>query len=378
MIKSIHIGYFGVKGIPAQGGAERVVESLIYYAVKNNYTVTIYCRSNYTPPGFSNDRVKIVRIPTFGNGAIGFFIYQLLSLFHALLFGKYDIVHLHNVENAFSIPFLKLKYPVISTSHGKVYDTDKWSKAIRNVLRFCEIIFLKYSNIITCPSLELANYYKGKYLKRRQIYYVPNGISYSDNEINNVNIREIFDKYNLSENNYLVYASNRVLETKGYEVLIKAYLKAGLEIPLLLFGDWGQSKVLYEKYKKLIKNTNIYLVERINGSTLWEIIKKCKIFIFPSYVETQSMMLIEAAICQVPVIYSEIPNNKNIMGYIGIPFIPKDIDDLCSKINMVLNNYDYYKTIAIKNCDIIKIKHDWNKIFTIYQSQYNKLLSGKI
>ena len=52
--------------------------------------------------------------------------YYLLSSFHALLFGSYDLIHLHHRDAAFILIILKLKYKVILTTHNNFFVVDKW------------------------------------------------------------------------------------------------------------------------------------------------------------------------------------------------------------------------------------------------------------
>ena len=43
---------------------------------------------------------------------------MLLSAFHALFFGDYDFIHLHNAEACFVAPLLRLRYRILATSHS--------------------------------------------------------------------------------------------------------------------------------------------------------------------------------------------------------------------------------------------------------------------
>ena len=44
------IAYIGIKGLPAKGGVERVVEAIVDRLREKN-ELTVYCNSRYTPEG---------------------------------------------------------------------------------------------------------------------------------------------------------------------------------------------------------------------------------------------------------------------------------------------------------------------------------------
>lgn len=372
LTKALKIAILGSKGIPSHGGAERVVEALTHRCITYGHMITIYCRKDFVPKSFSLKGVRLIRISTINIGILGFCIYHLLSSIHCFLLGKYDIVHVHNIESSFTLPLLKLRYPVICTSHGKVYDTDKWSKIVKILLKCCELIFLRVSDITTCPSLALCQYYNEIYKKNHTIY-VPNGVELKSLEQKKISYDKILKKINLSKKGYLVSATNRVLKTKGIENLVDAYLMSSIEFPLIIFSDWDNSKIDLSILQKKYKNKNIYFYSRIQGNVLWEIIKQSKIFIFPSYVETMSMMLLEAASLSIPIVFAETPNNCAIMRNEGIPFVPNNIKDLSEKISMSIKQSNFYLKKAKKHADRIKKEHYWDSIFDKYNRLYLSL-----
>ena len=374
MTKPLAIAILGTKGLPSRGGAERVVEALTYRSINYGHKITIYCRKDFTPNDFFLEGVHLIRIPTIQIGFLGFFLYHLLSSIHCFFWGKYDILHFHNVESLFTLPLLKLRFPTICTSHGKVYDTDKWPKILKGALKYCELIFLKVRSIKTCPSLELTKYYN-IISKKKDIIYIPNGVELKSLEKMRsfASIDNFLKSNNLKIKNYLTAATNRVLKTKGIEDLIHAYIVSSINYPLIIFGEFENANLDMIPILSKLKERKIILHNRIPGEVLWEVIKNSLIFIFPSYVETMSMMLLEAASIGIPIVYAEIPNNYAIMQKEGIPFEPKNIHDLSIKISEAIDNYEIYLKKARTLSEEIKQKYNWDKIFIKYNQLYLKL-----
>ena len=123
------ITYIGIKGLPSKGGAERVVEAIVH-RLASRHELTVYCSRKYSPEGTQVPEVKLVRIPTLQGKYLRSPSLFILSTLHALFFGKYDLVHLHNVEASFVLPLLRLRYKVISTAHGSPFRSPrkKWSR----------------------------------------------------------------------------------------------------------------------------------------------------------------------------------------------------------------------------------------------------------
>ena len=112
-MKKKKIAVIGLKGLPAFGGAATVGENIIEQ-LKDKYDFTVYSTSSHTDlkTGNYNGYKQIVfkRIPFKRFNTL---YYYIISAFHAVLFGKFDIVHLHHRDAAFITLILKLKYKII-------------------------------------------------------------------------------------------------------------------------------------------------------------------------------------------------------------------------------------------------------------------------
>ena len=169
----IKVAYIGIKGLPSKGGAERVVEGTVT-RLNAKHKVSIYCSHRYTPKDTRLLRIKLIRIPCLPGKHL-----QPLSLFffsaiHALLRGDYDLIHLHNVESCLVAPLLRLRYPVIATSHGPAYAREKWGNIAKLLLRSMDCCFAFFPHELTSVSLPLAKEYESKW--KREVSYIPNGV----------------------------------------------------------------------------------------------------------------------------------------------------------------------------------------------------------
>jgi glycosyltransferase involved in cell wall biosynthesis len=330
---SVHVAVMGIKGLPAKGGGERAAEAIISKALEQGFKVTVYGKKSYCEEYNNGNKLEIVTIRDFKGKHLNAFLYGVFSAFHALLLGKYDLIHLHYADFGYLVPLLRLRYKVIATSQGAEYERDKWGKTAKMFFKISEIPFIRFSNVITSASKSLAEYYENKYHKN--IVYIPNGVelkSYDGSP------EEIYKKYNLTENGYILFAAGRIIPSKGCATLLKAARELNLKVPLVIIGDM-EGDQSYKKYLQSLSLTNVKFIKFIKSKEeLFKIVKGCKFFIHPSTYEAMSLMLLEVGMLKKPIICSDIIQNIDAISNNAVYFTVGDVGSLVSKIQYALNN----------------------------------------
>jgi len=360
------IAFFGIKGLPSKGGAERVVEKIINN-LNDVFDISIYCSYSYTKD-YKRDDINLIKLKTLKGKHLSSFSLFSLSAFHALFLRNFDLAHIHNTDAGFIIPLLKIKYKAIATSHGYPYKREKWNKASKILLKLSENIFFRYSNFITCVSKTIAKELNSKYNKK--IHFIPNGI----NEPNHTQDNSIFNKFELNKNEYICFAAGRIDPTKGCHILLKAINNINRNVNTVVIGDFSH-KLDYSKKLYQMANDKVKFIPFIeNKEILFGIIKKAKLFIFPSTVEAMSVMLLEVAALGVPIICSDIPENVCVLEDNTIYFKSEDEDDLSEKILFCLANYEDILEKAEKTKNWILNQYKWETILEGYRNIYNSIL----
>ncbi|MFC1669972.1 glycosyltransferase family 4 protein [Spirochaetota bacterium] len=376
-MKKYKIAYVGLKGLPAISGADRVVENIINNLDKNYFEVVIYCMKDYIPEGYVPVNFNQIIIRRFFNNNLGTFLFFIFSGIHAL-FKNYNLVHLHNIDCAFILPILNLKYKrkLISTSHGRPQDREKWSIFAKFFFRRMENIFLKYSKVVTSVSKPLKEDYEKKI--KKEIIYIPNGINLNDN----ISITLAENKLNISEvkKDFLLFASGRIIPTKGAHILLQAVKEIGLKNRLVVIGDIMQIKEYGIKIMKLINQTcSKYLGFITSKADLLGFISQAKLFVFPSSVEAMSMMLLEAASVKTPIICSNIPENTSVFNNKEVLFFNvNDVNDLKEKIIWANKNPNNMKKKAQRAYTKLARIYSWDNIVSQYSKLYKKTIQGQL
>ena len=358
------IGVIGLKGLPAFGGAATVGENIIAQLI-DEYDFTVYSSSSHTiqKTGKYNGMYQIVfkKLPF---KKINTLYYYILSAFHALLFGNYNLIHLHHRDAAFILTILKLKYKVVLTTHTSFFVDRKW-KNYEWFFKWNEKYFVKKADIVTCVSREESYQYKN--LLNIDTVFIPNGVNLMKDPIS----KDIFTDYE-----YLFFGAGRIIKTKGLEALLYAIKKINLNYKLLIAGDIEQSLDYKKEILALSKNLNVeYLGLIKNKNNLFNYIRNCKLFIFPSSFEAMSMMLLEAASQKVPIICSDINANKAVFNDDQVLYFKvDDSTNLADKIKWALENKSEMQKKAEQAFEKLRLEYQWKNIAKEYDKLYHKLL----
>lgn len=357
------IGVIGLKGLPAFGGAATVGENIIN-ELKNEYQFTVYAVSSHTSHEGQQEGYYQIVFKKFFFKKFNIFFYYLKSAFHSLFRAKYDIIHIHHTDGAIIIPLLRLKYPVIITSHAQPQINDKWPGMVKLFFRISEKIALRFANKITAVSILLVRTYQQ--MTSRKIYYIPNGI----------NLNQKISKEPVIKEDYIMFSAGRIIPLKGLHILLQAMHHIELNQKLLVIGDLEQMPSYKEEILRLSEGINIEFIPLIKEKpVLLNYVKHAIFFVFPSYNENMSLMLLEAAFTKTPLICSDIPANTDIFNEDEVLFFKtNDIDDLSKKIIFAFGNPEVLKTKANKAYCKVEVDYNWIKIAGLYTALYNELI----
>ncbi len=170
-----------------------------------------------------------------------------------------------------------------------------------------------------------------------------------------------FKLSNASENNlgeYFLYVGN-IYPHKNSNVLVESFLKLKDKNLKLIFVGKEDSfyKKFKDKYSAEIKSGRIIILEKVDDKYLLSLYKNAIAFVRPSLMEGFSLPPIEALRLGTPVLVSDIPVHREILGDAAIYFDLNNEMDLVSKMEFMLNLTTQDKEKLIK-----KSKEKLNKL----------------
>lgn len=355
----------GIKGLPARGGGERVAEAIIDAALAHDFRVTLYAKKTYLQKESLPKNLEAVPIPDLPGKHLSAFSFGLLSSLHALVRGKYDLIHLHYADFGYIVPLLRLRFKVLGTSHGAEYQRDKWGRMAKRCFRLFEIPFVRLTNLCTSVSKALAEYYSIRYGK--EVRYIPNGINpYQPQGSNGLG------KYNLPPE-YILFCAGRIIPSKGCDLLLEANRRLGLEVPLVVIGDL-EGDAAYRKHLLDLAEPNVTFINFISSKDeLFQLINNCRFFVFPSSYEAMSMILLEVASLKKGIVCSDIPENLEAIGVHAVYFESGKVGSLQNQITYALAHPAEMEMLAEAAHHWVMQHRQWQEITRAYLDLYESL-----
>ena len=237
---------------------------------------------------------------------------------------------------------------------------------------------IRKADMITCDCETVKNeIIKLSGYPAEKIITVPQGIDL--NKFNpNVNKFEIREKLSWKDNKILIMTRN-FSDVYGIEYFLECIpdIKKSIpEIKVILCG----TGLLENKFKNFVKEKklleDVYFAGYVNNDELPKYLVASDIYISSSLSDGTSLSLLEAMACQLPVVVTDVPANKEWIedGINGFIVNGRDSKDLSEKIIKLLKNEKLMKKFGKDNLRMARERADWDKNFEKIVHIYEKLI----
>ena len=187
---------------------------------------------------------------------------------------------------------------------------------------------------------------------------------------------EIYEKYELVADAPTVLYVGRVDPEKKVELVIEAFLKASVpDSQLVIVGDGVDKARLMRKYAGL---TSVKFLGRVVGSDLYELYKIGWVFATASEIETQGIVLIEAAACGLPLIAVDAGAVSEVCideenGYLCES---GSVPEIAAAMKKILTD-DKLRAKFSKKSLVVAKEHDFETTLDRFINIYSKVVQGK-
>lgn len=364
---------------PYMAGTGNVCYHISLELAKRGHDVTVYTSRfpdvDYKYP----DILKVKRFkPLFQIGNAPF-TPELLKL------KDFDIIHLHypyyfGGEMVYIASKLwKQKYVI--TYHNDVIGLG----LLRLFLKLHKDVLMKFiitnAYKIIVPSIDFA---RNSHLNTltdidHSVVEIPNGV-----DINKfhpeIDCNDIRDKYNLWDKDVLLFvrALDKAHYHSGLEYLLKSFTKIENKSAVLLIVGGGNLKNYYISLSKKLGVANkVIFVGSVPNEDMPRYYVASDIVVLPSILtESFGMILIEAMATGKTVIASNLPGVRTVVddGKDGLLIVPKNVNDLTSKIQYLLDNEELRSKFGKSGREKIKKRYPWEKIAKETEKVYLSLI----
>lgn len=276
---------------------------------------------------------------------------------------KINIIHIHTFSSpawifAFFNFFLKKKVLVKITDSGnnsrlqKIYNNYLLKILFIIVFKKKDIYFVSINRKIQRVLIKLG-------IKKKNIFKIQNGV-------------EVKSKHrNIKKNCDLIYFGRLIKRKSIFEVIKLIYEKKLLYIKFDIYGEGPERKRL-KTYIKKNNLKNISINKFINHIELRKKLKKYKFSINASKSEGMSNSILESLSQGVPVICSNIEENRDLIANNYNGYIFKNKNDLSRLLKLIIKNKNYEK--ISKNALNSVNKFNIIDIAEIYKKKYKNFL----
>jgi len=359
----------GQKGMPATyGGVERHVQELAVRLVESGHQVVVYNRPSYADDDVHDFRgVRVVTLPSLATKHLDAITHVALCTAHALR-SDADIVHYHAIGPALLswVPRLR-RTGVVVTIHGQDWQRPKWGPVAAMALRAGEWMAMHAPHRTIVVSESLSNRLSLEY--GRSTDFIPNGITLDAEED-----RSILDELGLEPGKYVFFAS-RLVPEKGAHYLIEAYRRTRMKLPLVIAGDSSFSSGYVRTLHAGSTGDGVIFPGYVYGQRLAALFKNAALFVLPSDIEGLPIVLLEALGYGTPVLASDIPPNREVLGDLGRTFRVGDVDDLAKQLVACLGELPSLSEQARQTAATIGAAYDWDVVTAQTIAVYEGVLS---
>lgn len=192
---------------------------------------------------------------------------------------------------------------------------------------------------------------------------------------------EIYSKYNLPTDRPVVLYVGRVDPEKRLGLVIDAFKEARRKVPtalLVIVGDGVDKVRLEEKVRKMDLGDNVKFLGRVLPPDLYELYKIGDVFATASEIETQGIVLIEAAATGLPLVAVD----KGAVGEVcrdginGFLCRPGNVAEITEAIVRILSD-DKLRAKFAENSVKIAGEHDFEKTLDKFINIYDKVIRDK-
>ncbi len=336
---------------PGLGGAETIAKKIAI-----EFRFPIFCLRND-----SFNQFESLNVPVFFGTLSKHYKYNLkvfLKLKRIIKELKIEILHVHLATSLFYAVLVKIfnpKLKLIYHEHGEIFRNNK--------LKILFKIFRKKINFVLAVSnVTKDEIIKKTFLDEEKIIVLHNFLCLENNFKQELSKK--FEKNKILKIGFI----GRLTEVKGCNILIKSLENLKIPFKCFIAGEGPQKEYLIKLTKDLLLEKNIVFLGYAAKENFYP---EIDIIVIPSIYESFGLVFLEAGFFKVPAIISKtgglLELGKDFENCVF--FEPKNEADLQKKIEILYQDLELRKKIALNNSEDIKsydFKEFEKKINNIY------------
>lgn len=344
---SMRIAAFGFRSIPPRpgcAGADKFALELLPRLVELGHEVTAY---NRLYPGeeplkqnFRGVQVKSFRtVSTKGFDTI---VHSFKVTLDILWHNVADVVHIQNGGNSIFGLILRLfGKKVFISQDGVDWKRDKWPWYGKLYLYISTYLTAFAPTEVIFDNVFIKKEFEGKF--RKQFEFIPFG-----SDVTSMDDETVLNDLGLKSKGYFLFVG-RFIPDKGLQYLIPAFEKLVTEKQLVLVGG-SPNPSAFESKLRDTKDSRIVFTGFLYGDKVHTLMRHAYAYVQPSDVEGLSPVILENMGLGTPIICSDIPENRFVVGDDAVLFSKGNIEDCLNKLRYAIEKPAALQENAMRAC----------------------------
>ncbi len=358
------------------GGMEQHVLDLVNQMVLRGHEVYVWCNGGIIYDWYVRAGAKVSEKVIRNDIDISY----IRDLRDFLKRENIEVLHAHElkaVANSLIAGFLAGTKVRISHQHTPFTDwqVSKSKRLIYDIFYALAVNILGTKEIALTESIKKVKLQAG--IKEKKLTVIPNGVDVykfytADNEKQIFN-REIRKKYHIDPSVKIIGNLSRTTVEKGHDLLVRAFadLVSNKRIErdkyvLMICGGGELEERLWSLAGELGVKDRVVITGRFDDDMKIKFYSAFDYFVFPSLAEGFGIVLIEALICGLPVLCSDLPVLQEVGKEFPLYFKTGDSEDLSDKLLDLLTKepeVENQRKFVESNYSLEKFGEDYHKLY---------------
>lgn len=376
------IGFFTETYFPQLNGVSVSLAFIKSELEKNGHQVYVFAPK---VPGYKDTENNIIRLRSLT--VLNSEPEQKLPIsaidFRKVLQLKLDVVHGHGGGFVSILGYelaLTKGYPYVLTYHTYIekylhYFFLKSKKITLPIAKKGSRLICNLSDVVIVPSQKMKTILRG-YGVKKEISVIPNPISLESFVKGKMGF--LRKKLNIDTDKVILLTVSRLGQEKNIDFLIKSFLKVyekSKNVVLVIVGLGPEEARLKALVKKLALEEKVFFTGFIDTKQMPQVYSDSDIFVFASTTETQGLVVLEAAACQLPliVVKDEAFNDPIKDGFNGY-MVEEKVDLFAEKVLDLVSDNEKRKQFGINSSQHVRSVFDQAKIIKQFEKVYNEAI----
>jgi glycosyltransferase involved in cell wall biosynthesis len=191
-------------------------------------------------------------------------------------------------------------------------------------------------------------------------------------------VQAVLKKYALPTQGYLLYVGS-VIPRKNLKTIIESYkhLPESLKMPLVIVGKGGDYLREMQAYSRSIgvEKYMVWIDNLVDNSHLQALYCGAKIFVYPSVYEGFGLPVVEAMLCDVPVITSNVSSLPEAAGVHSECISPTDAQAMAHSIEKILTDSALAQNMATQGQNYVRTHFDAQTTTAQMEQLYRQVIA---